>query len=81
MSAIKGFGASRGYLYSLHPRNFNSYRSNMNTNVAGFNDRIRARVSEVSSIVYLTYTIFLSTKASLIHISILRQALFEPLRI
>lgn len=53
MAAIKGLGASRVYLYSLHPRNFSSDRSDVNTDVAGFNDLIRARVSEVPSIVYL----------------------------
>lgn len=53
MSAIEGLGASRVYLYSLHPRNFSSDRSDVNTEVADFNDRIRTRVSEVPSIVYL----------------------------
>lgn len=53
MSAIKSLGASRVYLYSLHPRNFNSDRSNVNKDVADFNDCIRARVSEVPSIVYI----------------------------
>lgn len=53
LSAIEGLGASRVYLYSLHPRNFSSDRSNVNTEVEGFNNRIRARVSEISSIVYL----------------------------
>ena len=53
MSAIEGLGASRVYLYSLHPRNFSSDRSNVNTDVANFNDRIRTRVSEVPSIVYI----------------------------
>lgn len=53
MSAIKGLGASKVYLYSLHPRNFSSDRSDVNTDIADFNDRIRAKVSEVTSIVYL----------------------------
>lgn len=53
MSAIKGLGASRVYLYSLHPRNFSSDRSDVNTDVADFNDRIRTRVSEDPSIVYI----------------------------
>lgn len=53
LSAIEALGASRVYLYSLHPRNFSSNCSNVNTDVADFNDRIRARVSEVPSIVYL----------------------------
>ena len=53
MSAIEGLGASRVYLYSLHPRNFSSDRSDVNTDVANFNDHIRAKVSEVPSIVYL----------------------------
>lgn len=60
MSAIKGLGASRVYLYSLHPRNFSSDRSDVNTDVVVFNNLIRARVSEVPSIVYLdVYTDFL----------------------
>ncbi len=60
MSAIKGLGASRVYLYSLHPRNFSSDRSDVNKDVVDFNDLIRARVSEVPSIVYLdVYTDFL----------------------
>ena len=41
------------YLYSLHPRNFSSDRSDVNTDVANLNDHIRAKVSEVPSIVYL----------------------------
>ena len=53
MSAIEELGASRVYLFSLHPRNFSSDRSDVNTVVADFNNRIRARVSEVPSIVYL----------------------------
>lgn len=53
MSAIEGLGESKVYQYSLHPRNFSSDRSDVNTDVADFNDRIRARVSEVPSIVYL----------------------------
>lgn len=60
MSAIKDLGASRVYLYSLHPRNFSSDRSDVNKDVVAFNDLIRARVSEVPSIVYLdVYTDFL----------------------
>lgn len=53
MTAINGLGASRVFLYSLHPRNFSSDRSDVNTDVANFNDHIRAKVSEVPSIVYL----------------------------
>ena len=53
MLAIEGLGASRVYLYSLHPRNFSSDRSNVNIDVANFNDCIRTRVSEVPSIVYI----------------------------
>ena len=53
MSAIEGLGASKVYLYSLHPRNFRSDCSDVNTDVADFNDRIRARVSKVPSTVYL----------------------------
>ena len=60
MSAIKGLGASRVFLYSLHPRNFSSDRSDVNTDVVAFNDHIRTKVSEVSSIVYLdVYSDFL----------------------
>lgn len=53
MSAIGGLGALRVYLYSLHPRNFRSDRSDVNTDVADFNDRIRAIVPDVPSVVYL----------------------------
>lgn len=60
MTAIKGLGASRVFLYSLHPRNFSSDRSDVNTDVANFNDHIRAKVSEVPSIVYIdVYSDFL----------------------
>lgn len=70
MSAIEGLGASKVYQYSLHPRNFSSDRSDLNTDVADFNDRIRARVSEVPSIVYLdVYNDFFTT-ASPIHVCI-----------
>lgn len=53
MSAIEGLGASKVYLYSLHLRNFSSDRSDVNTDVVDFNECIRAKVSEVTSIVYL----------------------------
>lgn len=53
MTAIKGLGASRVFLYSLHPRNFSSDRSDVNKDVVAFNDLIRARVTEEPSIVYL----------------------------
>lgn len=60
MKAIEGLGASKVYLYSLHPRNFSSALSNVNTDVVAFNELIRARVSDVPSIVYLdVYSDFL----------------------
>ena len=60
MSAIEDLGASKVYLYSLHTRNFSSARSDVNTDVVAFNDLIRARVSELPSIVYLdVYSNFL----------------------
>ncbi len=60
MKAIKGLGASKVYLYSLHPRNFSSAISDVNKDVVAFNDLIRARVLEVPSIVYLdVYSEFL----------------------
>ena len=60
MSAIEGLGASRVYLYSLHPRNFSSDHSDVNTDVVAFNDHIRTKMSEVPSIVYLdVYSNFL----------------------
>ena len=60
MKAIEGLGAAKVYLYSLHPRNFSSARSDVNTDVVAFNGRIRAVVSEVPWIVYLdVYSDFL----------------------
>lgn len=53
ISAIERLGASKVYLYSLHPRNFSSDRSDVNKDVEDFNDRIRTRVSEVPSIIYI----------------------------
>lgn len=53
LSAIEALGASKVYLYSLHPRNFSSDRSDVNIDVENFNNRIRATVSKVPSIVYL----------------------------
>lgn len=53
MSAIEGLGAERVYLYSLTPRNFSSDRSSVNSDVADFNARIRAKVSGMPNIVYV----------------------------
>lgn len=53
MSAIKGLGASKMYLFSLHPRNFSSDLIDVNKDVADFNNRIRIRVSQETYIEYL----------------------------